>query len=247
MQSDTLRPDTDRLWEGSVKVRHLVGMFAIVGAIGLGTAVPTSAESTNLVTNGDFETPIAPPPPASPANIISVSGSQLDGWTIQGDGVMDVTNKNFSDNGSTVFPVFSGNQSLDLNSLDPATMTQDLTTVAGSTYHVFFALSGVPPVPQGECPHGSVLDKALTVSAGTTSHDYTFSPDPSATPPNNQAFATKEFDFVATGTTTTLTFESTTSGCAGPIIDAVSVTLVPPAPPETPAAQPIAAAPAFTG
>jgi len=154
VQSDTLRPDTDRLWEGSVKVRHLVGMFAIVGAIGLGTAVPTSAESTNLVTNGDFETPIAPPPPASPANIISVSGSQLDGWTIEGSGVMDVTNKNFSDNGSTVFPVFSGNQSLDLNSLDPATMTQDLTTVAGSTYHVFFALTGLPPVPAHVLLHG---------------------------------------------------------------------------------------------
>ena len=120
-----------------MKVRHLVGMFAIVGAIGLGTAVPISAE-TNLVTNGDFETPVAP----SPANILSVSGSQLDGWTIQGNGVMDVTNENFADNGSTTFPVYSGNQALDLNSLDPATMTQDLTTVAGSTYHVFFALTG---------------------------------------------------------------------------------------------------------
>ncbi len=242
-----------------MKVRHLVGMFAIVGAIGLGTAVPIAAE-TNLVTNGDFETPVAPPPPASPANILSVSGSQLDGWTIQGNGVMDVTNKNFADNGSTTFPVYSGNQSLDLNSLDPATMTQDLTTVAGSTYHVFFALTGVPPVPPGECPDGSVLDKSLTVSAGSTSHDYTFSPDPNATPLNNQMFVTKEFDFVATGTTTTLEFESTTEGCAGPIIDAVSVTLVPPETPTTTtaaatapvttapmAAAPVAAAPAFTG
>jgi hypothetical protein len=227
-----------------VKVRHLVGLFAIVGAIGLGTAVPIAAE-TNLVTNGDFETPVAP----SPANILSVSGSQLDGWTIQGNGVMDVTNRNFSDNGSTTFPVYSGNQSLDLNSLDPATMTQDLTTVAGSSYHVFFALSGVPPVPPGECPDGSVLDKALTVSAGSTSHDYTFSTNPDATPPNNQTFVTEEFDFVATGTTTTLEFASTTAGCAGPIIDAVSVTLVPPVTPVTPpvAAAPVAAAPAFTG
>jgi hypothetical protein len=228
-----------------VKVRRLVGMFAIVGAIGVATAVPVAAE-TNLVTNGDFETPVAP----SPANIVSVSGSQLDGWTIQGNGVMDVTNKNFSDNGSTTFPVYSGNQSLDLNSLDPATMTQDLTTVAGSTYHVFFALTGVPPVPQGECPHGSVLDKSLTVSAGSTSHDYTYAPNPNATPPNNQTFVTEEFDFVATGTTTTLEFQSTTEGCAGPVIDAVSVTLVPPA--TTPvtqpvAAAPVAAAPAFTG
>jgi hypothetical protein len=216
-------------------------MFAVVGAIGLGTAIPVSAES-NLVTNGDFETPVAP----SPANIVSVSGSQLDGWTIQGNGVMDVTNKNFADNGSTTFPVYSGNQSLDLNSLDPATMTQDLTTVAGSTYHVFFALSGVPPVPQGECPRGSVLDKSLTVSAGSTSHDYTFATNASASPPNNQVFVTEEFDFVAAGTTTTLEFASTTAGCAGPIIDAVSVTLVPPVtPPAVPA--PVAAAPVFTG
>ena len=129
-----------------MKVRHLVGLFAIVGTIGLGTAVPVSAE-TNLVTNGDFETPVAP----SPANIVSVSGSQLDGWTILPGGVMDVTNKNFADNGSTTFPVYSGNQALDLNSLDKASMTQDLTTVPGSTYHVFFALTGVPPVPLNEC------------------------------------------------------------------------------------------------
>src|SRR5262249_17302514 len=146
------------------------------------------------------------------------------------------------------FPVYSGNQSLDLNSLDPASMTQDLATVPGSTYHVFFALSGVPPVPQGECP-SSFNEKFLTVSAGTTSHDYTFTPS-LADPPNptTQSFVTSEFDFVATGTTTTLEFASTTEGCAGPIIDAVSVTLVtepvnpPPAPP-----APIAAAPAFTG
>jgi hypothetical protein len=223
-----------------VKVRHVIGMFAIIGAIGLGTAVPISAE-TNLVVNGDFETPVAP----SPANILSVSGSQLDGWTIQGNGVMDVTNKNFADNGSTTFPVYSGNQSLDLNSLDPATMTQDLTTVTGSTYHVFFALTGVPPVPPNECA-SSVLDKSLTVSAGSTSHDFTFHPDPNATPLNNQAFVTKEFDFVATGTTTTLEFASTTAGCAGPVIDAVSVTLVPPVTPPV-AAAPVAAAPGFTG
>jgi hypothetical protein len=218
-------------------------MFAIVGTIGLGTAVPLAAE-TNIVTNGDFETPVAP----SPANILSVSGSQLDGWTIQGSGVMDVTNKNFADNGSTTFPVYSGNQALDLNSLDPATMTQDLTTVAGSTYHVFFALTGLPPVPPNECP-SSFLDKSLTVSAGSTSHDYTFNPDPNAVPLTNQAYVTKEFDFVATGTTTTLQFASTTQGCAGPIIDAVSVTLVPPVTPETPpvAAAPVAAAPVFTG
>ena len=225
-----------------MKVRHLVGMCAIVAAIGLGTAVPLAAE-TNIVTNGDFETPVAP----SPANILSVSGTQLDGWTIQGNGVMDVTNKNFVDGASTTFPVYSGNQALDLNSLQPASMTQDLTTVAGSTYHVFFALTGVPPVPLNECPAGSVLDKSLTVSAGGTSHDYTFSPDANATPPNNQSYVTKEFDFVATATTTTLEFASTTAGCAGPVIDAVSVTLVPAAVTPPVAAAPVAAAPAFTG
>lgn len=226
-----------------MKVRHLVGLFALVATIGLGTAVPISAE-TNLVTNGDFETPVAP----SPANIVSVSGSQLDGWTILPGGVMDVTNKNFADNGSTTFPVYSGNQSLDLNSLAPAAMTQDITTVPGSTYHVFFALTGVPPVPPNEC-QSSVNEKSLTVSAGSTSHDYTFTPDTShPLDPNNQSFVTNEFDFVATDATTTLEFESTTAGCAGPVIDAVSVTLVPPvAPPETPPAAPVAAAPAFTG
>ena len=228
-----------------MKVRHLVGLFAIVGTIGLGTAVPISAE-TNIVTNGDFETPVAP----SPANIVSVSGSQLDGWTILPGGVMDVTNKNFADNGSTTFPVYSGNQALDLNSLDKASMTQDLTTVPGSTYHVFFALTGVPPVPLNECSAqtgGSVLNKSLTVSAGSTSNDYTFSPDPNAVPLNNQTYVTNEFDFVATAATTTLEFASTTQGCAGPVIDAVSVTLVPPVTTAPVAAAPVAAAPAFTG
>lgn len=227
-----------------MKTRHVIGMLAVVGAIAFGTTMPVSAE-TNLVQNGDFETPVV-----GGSNITSVSGSQLPGWTIQGSGVMDVTGKNFADNGSTTFPVYSGNQSLDLNSLSPASMTQELTTVAGSTYHVFFALTGVPPVPLNECgaaTGGSVLNKSLTVSAGSTSHDYTFNPDPNATPPNNQSFVTEEFDFVATGSTTTLEFASTTVGCAGPVIDAVSVTLVPPVAPETPAAQPIAVAPAFTG
>jgi hypothetical protein len=203
-------------------------VFAVVvAAMGLGAATRVGA-GPNLVTNGDFETP-ALDPGGFPAVTIP-------GWVVNGTPTV------ISYGAARSAPVPLGAQSLDLNSSGPATISQDLTTTPGTTYHVSFAVSGVPATPDAECP-ASQSHKTLTVTAGAIAHDFAFDPEPGAEP-SDPTFVTEEFDFVASGATTTLALQSTTPGCAGPIVDAVAVTELAGAPA---APAPVQAVPAFTG
>jgi hypothetical protein len=91
-------------------------------------------------------------------------------------------------------------------------------------YQVRFFLSGIPRPT--ECP--AVDIKTLTVSAASASQDYTFTPVPQSGPPWHQSFVEEVLGFSATSSSTTVTFTSTTYGCAGPILDDVSVTTAQP-------------------
>ncbi len=225
-----------------MRARHLFVLAAVVAGLGTGGAARVTA-SPNLVTNGDFETATYDPNEVPGPN--GYSAVTVPGWIVTGTPTV-IAYGSLRPVPSpcpvgTTCPAF-GAQSLGLNSGAPATISQDLATTAGTTYHVSFALSGDAPPSQAGCPDDR-LQKTLTVGAGASSYDFTFDPDPNADPQQGLTFAMEEFDFVATTSTTTLSLRSTTPGCAGPIVDAVSVTDVAPL---TPAA-PVAAAPAFTG
>jgi hypothetical protein len=64
----------------------------------------------------------------------------------------------------------------------------------------------------------------VRVTAGNVSQSFSFAPDQNVTPAGNQRFEEHVVDFVAGGSAETLSFRAVTGGCAGPIVDDVTVT-----------------------
>ena len=121
----------------------------------------------------------------------------------------------------TIYPVQDGNQSVDLNSAVTGGIQQTISTTAGQSYQLSFWLSGFPAA-FALCPAAD--PKTLTVNAGTSSQSFSFTPNSSAQPSGNQQFVQETMTFDgASGTSSTLDFLSTTFGCAGPIIDDITV------------------------
>lgn len=120
------------------------------------------------------------------------------------------------------YPVHGGQQSLDLNDEAAGVINQDIATTSGQVYQLAFYLSGFPGT---DC--SSTNQKTLQVTAGSVSQTFIFTPDIAASPLGNQQFMLETLAFTAASATTHLTFASFTAGCAGPIIDDVSVTIGP--------------------
>lgn len=112
-----------------------------------------------------------------------------------------------------------GSYSIDLNGerSDAYAIAQTFDTLAGQQYAVSFALAGNPD----DAP--SV--KSLVVSAAGQSATFTF--DTVSHTRANMQWLTQSFTFTATGPSTTLRFDSLTSGPYGPALDNVSVVAVP--------------------
>ena len=112
----------------------------------------------------------------------------------------------------------SGTGSLDLSGWDPGTIQTTLSTVAGQTYNLSFALSGNPDYQS---------NKELLVSVGDFSGSFYF--DSTGHTRADMGWVTKTISFVASGNDI-LTFVSTAgNGHYGPALDdiAVSTSAVP--------------------
>lgn len=120
-----------------------------------------------------------------------------------------------------------GNCSVDMGgSPSQGKLTQDLSTVAGATYTVSFALAGNPSCTPGNSNWvGWVSEsgaKTLVVSAtGAASSTYSF--DVTGKDYSNMGWTPQTYSFTATGALTTLSFENGVSQWCGTAIDAVSV------------------------
>ena len=197
-------------------------------------ATSCTATSGNIVQNCSFESSV---PAVSPGGLIyfPAGSTGITSWTVASvpAGGNDLTDKQFFGG----FPVEDANLSLDLNRDDAGGIYQDLSTIVGQTYQVTFFMSGYP-APGAPC--AAADPKSLVATAGATSQAFTFVPNQSASPLGNQSFDQHTMLFVATNSVTRLTFTSTTFGCAGPVIDDVSV--VPLAPINTPTGTPTATA-----
>lgn len=90
---------------------------------------------TNLIVNGSFEIPRVPTNGFTKFS----SPTNFPGWIVSSGGV-DVVDTNY-------FPSASGLQSLDLNARSPGNVYQDISTTAGDTYTLRFALMGNPAPP----------------------------------------------------------------------------------------------------
>lgn len=188
-----------------------------------------SSVASNLVQNCSFETPIV----GSGGDGVEAPGTNMEGWIVgrtlhdavgtPGD-ALDLTDRR----AFTLYPVADGNQSLDLNRDHPGGVHQALSTTPGQPYQLSFELSGYP-ASRAVCP--ALNPQTLTVTAGSSRQSYAFTPNAAASQGGNQPFVTETMTFVAAGSSTILSFNSTVDGCAGPIIDNVIVTGSAPSPP----------------
>lgn len=191
--------------------------LAVVFA-GLAAAGPAAA---NLVVNGDFELPLLPP---TTPRLYAV-GDTIDGWQVIGPAGADVAvlNGPFSQFGLT-FTHHSGVQSLDLTGLSNTTagITQDLATVAGTTYELVFHVGNVQsPTVWGTSSSVQVLLDGSAVAVATHLGG----------PTDTLGWQRFSYQFVATGAVTTLGFVNLDDALDNVNqIDAVSVTAVPEAP-----------------
>jgi choice-of-anchor C domain-containing protein len=155
--------------------------------------------------NGSFETGTIDP---GSGVQLSMGSTALTGWTIATGSVDWI---------GGYWAAAAGTKSLDMNGTGPGAISQVLDTTAGTKYVVSFSLSANPD-------GGSTL-RALTVGAAGSSKSFAFDRGVFPNTRQNMMWQSKQFSFVATGASTTLTF---TSGEAtspfGPALDNVVVT-----------------------
>lgn len=208
------------------KLFVLAALVAVVAVLGLARGQPATA-NTNLVANGDFETPIVT---AGAGWDIFATGTTGLGWTVQW---LDASPCPASTPGSTApqlelhngvnnWAPAEGDQHAELDTdcdgptgasgteYTPVRIYQDLPTCAGGTYEIKYSWSPRPGHP----------DNGLTVEwGGETIGTH------SGTGGSNTAWTPVTQTKTASGTTTRLEFEETgaTADSLGMFLDAVSV------------------------
>jgi choice-of-anchor C domain-containing protein len=131
--------------------------------------------------------------------------TSIDGWTVDAGSVDWI---------GTYWTAPEGSMSIDMSGADAGAISQTFATTIGNTYIVSFALSGNPAGP----PTVKTLDVSAT--GGTVAH-YSF--DTTGSTLATMTWAAESYSFLATSTSTTLSFVSTTTGAFGPAIDNVVV------------------------
>jgi choice-of-anchor C domain-containing protein len=174
----------------------------------------TGAAHAAAFTNGSFETITGGNNPASGTFSTLVAGNtSLTGWNITG-GSIDVVNTNYF---GPDFIASDGQNSVDLDGFSVGTIAQTFDTIIGNIYNVGFDLNANV--------YGGDAIKRVLVSAGAFSNVFSYD---SALHPigSGGPWQSHGFSFTATGSSTTLTFQSLTAGggcCWGAELDNVSV------------------------
>ena len=188
-------------------------------AVAIAFGAPIGALAAGI-DNGSFEDGNFPD--STPYQTLSAgtpSATSITGWTVTSGDVDWI-------NGFWTAP--DGTKSLDLNGFEPGAVSQTLTTEVNGTYAVQFYLAGNP-----DC---GARDKTLTVGAtGADPKSYTFT-NTAATTHDNMGWIVETYTFVATATSTVLSFtaDPTNTSFCGPALDAVSLTETAPPPPPPP-------------
>jgi choice-of-anchor C domain-containing protein len=181
------------------------GMLGAVIGLAISAAGPAAgaAPQPQRFSDGSFEQPVVAPGTAQriPA------GADIGSWTVtRGD--VDLSGEGY-------WQTADGNQSLDLDGSVQGSVAQSFTTVPLVTYEVSFALAG-NPVAAPAVKTGQVLVNGLVAQS--------FSFDTTGKTETNMGYVQRRFIFLATSTSTTLAFSSTTTPAGyGPVIDNVKV------------------------
>ncbi|PKW16197.1 choice-of-anchor C domain-containing protein [Saccharopolyspora spinosa] len=184
----------------------------LIGGAGTLLVAPASASPSAIshFDGGSFETP-------------TVAANTFQGLaTGQSVGAWRVTSGNVDLIGAGYWQAAEGDQSVDLNGTNAGAVSQTFTTVPGTTYMVTYSLAGNP--------EGSPnLKTGKVLVSGQNFQDFSF--DTTGKTTTNMGYVRRQVTFVATSTSTTLTFTSTTPNSAwGPVIDDVTVKACPPPP-----------------
>jgi choice-of-anchor C domain-containing protein len=165
-----------------------------------------------IIQNGSFELGV------NPGSFTNLPGGStaITGWTVIGSSIDYV---------GSVWTSSNGTRSLDLDGSDGPPYTnggvaQSFATIAGTSYVVSFDMAGNP--------NNAPTIKPMQVSAAGQSAVFTF--DITGKSLSNMGWVAHTWTFIATNSTTTLTFQSLTTSPNvgwGPALDNVSVTAVP--------------------
>lgn len=178
--------------------------------------------NTNLVVNGNF---------SEPGTGCAAGTTTLPGWTISA-GNIDIESASCSGlnsaHGGTYFLDLTGSHA-ENGVNDVATLSQTIVTVVGQAYKLTFSFGANPQGQTMPYPNDSEL-KAMTVYVnGSLSGVYRT--HTAGVAPTDPQWKQREICFVATSTSTTITFDSlngsvTNPSDFGPLLDDVSLVAV---------------------
>lgn len=186
--------------------------WMIATGAGLAVAALCVGAAVAAETNGSFEEGINPPVDVgfrtlstNPANSTDITG-----WTVL-SGSVDWVGDHWQPS--------EGSRSIDLNGNATGAIGQTFATAVGATYAVTFDLSGNPDNTS------SPASKSLEVSAtGATPMAFAYDVLLNGNSRSDMKWDDQLYTFLATSTTTELTFTSTTVGAWGPALDNVVIT-----------------------
>jgi hypothetical protein len=141
----------------TVRFAQLLIALAITAALALlaGSALQSSATGpdTNIVVNGNFETPVLSGDPG-PGNWVHFPDSAVDGWSsITPGSPIEIMRGDFG-------PAADGVQYVELDSATGATgIYQDLTTLPGTIYRIDFQFAARPETPASDNHMGVYWDE----------------------------------------------------------------------------------------
>lgn len=183
-----------------------IALIIAIATLALGTQVARA----DLIINGSFETPLAPP--GSVVRFDSSNPTTMPGWQVTGQIEIVAT---------SVFGMpYEGGQWVDLNGeAGPGGITQSFTTMVGGNYQLSFAYANNVYADQA-------AGQATILGAGQSQLlQFNFAHlGSTVSDPNYQIFTGT---FIANSESTSLTIESTSPGASGIALDAVSVEPIP--------------------
>lgn len=156
--------------------------------------------------NGSFE---GGPNPLSSWITLTSGSTVINGWTVTAGSV---------DYMGTAWAASNGTRSIDLSGASAGALAQTFATTQATPYTVKFDFAGNPGYGAGT---GVKKMRVSVNNAGAASQEYTF--DTTGKTLANMGWTEQTFTFVATGTSTTLTFTSLENSVYGPAIDNVRV------------------------
>jgi choice-of-anchor C domain-containing protein len=191
--------------------RH--GILATAGALLGSLALASSVLAAGAFQNGGFESGNYQGPTYGfdfdRVFAGTARASDITGWTVTVGSVDWI---------GSYWQAAEGTKSIDLDGDEgtPGAMSQTFATSVNATYVVSYALSGNPDA--------GPANKTMTIDVGGAKTNVSYDTSAYGTTRADMKYVTKGYSFVATSTTTTLTFTSTTPGGYGPVIDNIVIT-----------------------